>query len=183
MPPIPPFTREGLLPSGDHAASFADLRASTLVFGPPDRPVEWDEDWRAYLIDQAEMLVHQLWDVGVTEVFLDGSFVEDKPHPNDIDGYFMVDVHRVASGELERSLNGLDPNGIWTWDPAARSAYRGYTKRQLPMWHTYRVELYPHYDQFSGIVDARGYPLTFPSAFRTVRLTNQEKGIVQLLRD
>ena len=95
----------------------------------------------------------------------------------------MVDVHRVASGELERSLNGLDPNGIWTWHPAARSAYRRYTKRQLPMWHTYRVELYPHYDQFSGIVDARGYPLTFPSAFRTVRLTNQEKGIVQLLRD
>ena len=47
----------------------------------------------------------------------------------------------------------------------------------------YRVELYPHYDQLSGIRDARGHALTFPSAFRTVRLTDEEKGIVRLLPD
>jgi hypothetical protein len=159
------------------------LRASALVFGPPNRPDEWDEDWRAHLVDQAEILARQLWDVGVSDVFLNGSFVEDKPHPNDIDGYFSVDVRRFASGELQRSLNALDPHGAWTWDPASRRPYRGYTKRQLPMWHAYRVELYPHYDQFSGIVDAHGHPLTFPSAFRTVRLTDEEKGIVRLLPD
>lgn len=183
MPQIPPFDSRGLLPPGDHAATFAEVRASPLVFGPPARPDEWDEDWRAYLVDQAEALVRQLWAVGVADVFLDGSFVEDKPHPNDVDGYFAVDVRRLASGELQRSLNALDPHGVWTWDPAARRPYRGYTKRQLPMWHAYRVELYPHYDQLSGIRDARGHALTFPSAFRTVRLTDEEKGIVRLLPD
>lgn len=182
-PVIPPFDDRGVLPPGDHDATFAGLRASSLVFGPPDRPAEWDEDWRAHLIDQAETLVGQLWAVGITEVFLDGSFAEDKPHPNDIDGYFTCDLRRFISGELERELNALDPHGIWTWDPAARRPYRGYTKKQLPMWHAYRVELYPHYHelQSSGIPDRLGHPKTFPAAFRERRLTDEEKGIVRLL--
>jgi hypothetical protein len=29
----------------------------------------------------------------------------------------------------------------------------GYPKLQLPMWHKYRVELYPHYGQLCGIRD------------------------------
>jgi hypothetical protein len=41
----------------------------------------------------------------VHEVFADGSFVEDKDHPNDIDGYFACDLRELASGELERKLN------------------------------------------------------------------------------
>ena len=182
---ISPFDDRGLLPPGDHEATFAELRASALVFGPPDRPPEWDEDWRDHLVGQAEVLVRQLWEVGIDEIFLNGSFAEDKPHPNDIDGYFVCDVRRLASGELQRELNALDPHGAWTWDPAARRPYRGYTKRQLPMWHAYRVELYPHYSelQHSGIRDGRGHQLTFPSAFRTRRLTDEEKGIVCLLPD
>jgi len=180
---IPPFTRTGVLPPGDYAVTFTELRASILVRGPQNRRGAWDEDWRRHLVDQAERLVRQLWAVGITEVFLDGSFAEDKAHPNDIDGYFNVDVHRMASGELERSLNALDRFGIWTWDPAARRPYRGYTKRELPMWHAYRVELYPHYNQWTGITDIRGFPLTFPSAFRTSRLSDQEKGIVYVLPD
>ena len=31
-------------------------------------------------------MTRQLWQVGVHEVFADGSFVEEKAHPNDIDG-------------------------------------------------------------------------------------------------
>lgn len=177
------FTPDGLLPPGDHVATFDELRASSLALGPPGRTGEWDAEWRRYLIDQAEVLVRQLWSVGIEDVFLNGSFVEDKAHPNDIDGYFAVDARRVASGELERRLNEIDPHAIWTWDQAARRPYRGYVKKQLPMWHAYRVELYPHYDQFSGITDAHGIPLTFPSAFRTVRLTHQQKGIIRLVAD
>lgn len=45
----------------------------------------------------------------------------------------------------------------------------GLPKRQLPMWHHYRVELYPHYGQGSGIRDPLGYELKFPSAFRLSR--------------
>jgi hypothetical protein len=49
------------------------------------------------------------------------------------------------------------------------------------MWHQYRVELFPHYGQLSGITDARGHPLEFPAAFRQSR-SGQEKGIIKLAR-
>ena len=134
-------------------------------------------------MDQAEILVGQLRDVGIDEVFLDGSFVEQKAHPNDIDGYFACDPYELASGRLERKLNARDPHKIWTWDPAARRAYRGYTKKQLPMWHVYRVELYPHaVGVMSGIVDQHGHELPFPAAFRRHRPTGERKGIVKLVR-
>jgi hypothetical protein len=183
MPSLPDFDARGLLPPGDHAATFDELRASTLVVGPAV-PIEgWDHDWRRHLVDQAEVLVRQLWAVGITEVYLDGSFAEDKPHPNDVDGYFVCDVFRFAGGDLQRELNALDPRGIWTWDPASRRPYRGYTKRQLPMWHAYRVELYPHYGQLSGITGRHGHPKTFPAAFRERRFTDEEKGIVRVVPD
>ena len=141
----------------------------------------WDVTWRSYLIDQAAILVGQLWSIGITDIFLNGSFVEAKNHPNDIDGYFVCDVAELASGELQRKLNALDPYRIWTWDPATRQSYRGYAKKQLPMWHRYRVELYPHFGQPTGIVDQHGHPLLFPSAFRTQRSTDEPKGIVRII--
>ena len=49
------------------------------------------------------------------------------------------------------------------------------------LWHQYRVELFPHYGQFCGITDVRGFPLQFPAAFRQSR-NGQEKGIVKLER-
>lgn len=125
-------------------------------------------------------MVRQLWQVGVTEIFIDGSFVEDKAHPNDIDGYFECELLHLASGELERELNLLDPHKIWTWDPATRRPYRGYPKAQLPMWHAYRVELDPHYGGLSGIRDEYGHELEFPSAFRRSRRDGQPRGIVKI---
>ena len=80
----------------------------------------------------------------VRDIFADGSFAEDKDHPNDIDGYFVCDFDLLRTGELTRQLNLLDPFKVWTWAPAARKPYRRYPKKQLPMWHRYRVELYPH---------------------------------------
>jgi len=73
-----------------------------------------------------------LWQVGIREVYADGSFAEDKDHPNDIDGYFVCDLIQLSSGELTRQLNLIDPFKVWTWDPASRKPYRGYPKRQLP---------------------------------------------------
>jgi hypothetical protein len=181
---LPGFTEEGLLPPGDYELTFAELRQSLLVMGPDqDSPLYegWDTGWREHLTHQAETMCEQLWSVGIEDVFLNGSFVEAKVHPNDIDGYFACDVRRVATGELERQLNRLDPKSCWTWDPASRRAYRGYAKKQLPMWHAYRVELYPHYDQLSGITDERGFPLTFPSAFRQRRRDSEPKGIVKVI--
>jgi len=172
------------LPSGDYVVTFDELRDSVLVVGPSEGSSwleGWDAEWREHLTYQAETLCGQLWSAGVGDVFLDGSFVEAKGHPNDIDGYFACDARRVVTGELERELNQIDPKSCWTWDPAARRSYRGYAKRQLPMWHTYRVELYPHYEQLSGITDEHGQPLTFPAAFRKRRRDGEPKGIVKVV--
>ncbi len=112
----------------------------------PDEPHEhskWDTQWRAQLADNLETLAKQLWQVGVREIYADGAFAEDKDHPNDIDGYLVCTFDQLRTGEMVRRLNLLDPYKVWTWDPASRKAYRGYPKKQLPMWHRYRVELYP----------------------------------------
>jgi hypothetical protein len=84
---------------------------------------------------------------------------------------------------IARKLNLLDPHKIWTWDPRSRQAHRGYPKKQLPMWHRYRVELYPHVAGFmSGIRDPNGHELEFPSAFRQSRRDGKPRGIIKLKR-
>jgi hypothetical protein len=183
---IPDFDSEGRLPPGDHAVTFASLRRSLLVLGPDEPRLcpFWDSAWREHLVSNLETLTRQLWQVGIEEVFADGSFVEDKDHPNDIDGYFVCDLDFLASGRLQRELNLLDPHKIWTWDPRSRRPYPGYPKLQLPMWHQYRVELYPHITGFgSGIRDRYGHELEFPAAFRQSRSDGKPRGILRLLRD
>jgi hypothetical protein len=182
MVDLPEFTEDGLLPPGDYLLTLEEIKATKLVLGPgqPRDHSTWDAVWRERLLDNLTVLVRQLWTVGIDRIFINGSFVENKDHPNDIDGYFVCDMHRLASGELQRELNLLDPYKIWTWDPASRRPYRGYPKKQLPMWHQYRVELYPHYGQLCGIRDQYGHELEFPSAFRRSRLDGKPKGIIQI---
>ena len=184
MSGIPDFTSDGLLPPGDYEVTFDELRESILVVGPSGTNASstWDSPWRRHLVVNLELLATQLWQVGITEIFADGSFVEDKDHPNDIDGYFVCDLRRLASGTLEQDLNLLDPHKIWIWDPATRREYHGYPKKQLPMWHQYRVELYPHYGQPSGITDQYGNELEFPAAFRKCRRDSKARGIVKIKR-
>jgi hypothetical protein len=156
-----------------------ELKRSPLVPGPLVAPDGWDVEWRRRLVDNLSILVRQLWDVGVDEIFIDGSFVEAKPHPNDIDGYFVCDVRELPT--MMRRLNDLEPGEIWTWDDKRRVAHGTSTKRQLPMWHKYRVELYPHYGQLCGILSPSGHELKFPAAFRQARATGRLKGIVHLM--
>jgi hypothetical protein len=153
-----------------------------LVDGPEMGYENWDSEWRAQLVDSLAILVRQLWEVGIDDIYIDGSFVEDKEHPNDIDGYFTCELRYLTSGLLQSRLNLLDPYKVWTWNPATRRPYRGYPKKQLPMWHQYRVELYPHVGQLSGICDRFGNELEFPSAFRLSRRDGGPKGIVKVLK-
>ena len=185
MGPIPAFEADGLLSPGDYEVLFDELRQCILVVGPGGAAMSptWDSAWRAKLVGNLEILTRQLWQVGVTEVFADGSFAEDKDHPNDVDGYFVCGLGPLRSGQLTRELNLLDPYKVWTWDPASRRPYRGYPKRQLPMWHKYRVELYPHVPGLglgSGIRDKHGNELEFPSAFRQSRRDGRPRGIVKI---
>jgi uncharacterized protein DUF6932 len=182
---IPTFEPDGLLPPGDYEVTFEELRRSVLVLGPgePKECPGWDAAWREKLVANLEILTRQLWQVGITDVYADGSFAEDKDHPNDLDGYFVCDLARLGSGTLERDLNLLDPNKVWTWDPRSRRPFRGYPKKQLPMWHAYRIELYPHVPGLgvgAGIFDRHGHELEFPSAFRQSRRDGKPRGIVKL---
>ena len=70
---LPQFTNDGLLPPGDYEFSFDGLRESILVVGPQSRSPDWDADWRLHLVNNLEILVRQLWQVGVSEVFADGA--------------------------------------------------------------------------------------------------------------
>lgn len=180
MTGLPAFTADGLLPPGDYVLTLDELRTSLVVVGPGAAQPAWDAAWRAQLVANLEILVKQLWQVGVHDIFIDGSFVEDKDHPNDIDGYFVCGLQELATGDLQRRLNLLDPHKVWTWDPRDRRAYRGYPKRQLPMWHHYRVELYPHVGQISGIRDQHGNELEFPAAFRLSRRDGKPRGIIKI---
>ncbi|BAQ10000.1 hypothetical protein OXB_1529 [Bacillus sp. OxB-1] len=175
------FNTDGLLPPEDYELTLDELRESVLVRGPEvENP--WDVKWRLFLVNNLEVLIQQLWNVGVDQIYIDGSFVEDKAHPNDIDGYFEWDLMELATGELERKLNALDPYKVWTWDSSSRKTYRGFTKKQLPMWHRYRVELYPHFGQPSGILDEHGNEQQFPAAFRKTRDSFLPKGIVKIIQ-
>jgi hypothetical protein len=184
--PIPTtFNADGVLDPGTYDATFADIRTSILITGIGS--TNWDSTWRNHLVDQAEVLVNQLWKVGVADVFLDGSFVEDKDHPNDIDGYFDPHLSMMNPADMAKfqqivsNLNNLDPHKIWDWNPLSRKQVRGFGKKQLPMWIFYRVELYPHMDQGTGITDQQGNNLKFPSAFRQSRHNFSPKGIIKVI--
>jgi hypothetical protein len=182
---LPGFNEDGLLPTGDHELTLEELQGSMLTEGPGEGYPNWDREWRLKLVENLSIMVGQLWDVGITGIYVNGSFVEDKDRPNDIDGYFECSFVDVATGELQRKLNELDPYKVWTWDPSSRRPYRNQPKWQLPMWHRYRVELYPHYVDLSlpsGIRDEFGNDLPFPAAFRKSRREHKSKGIIRLRR-
>lgn len=183
MPELASFDQDGLLPPGDYPMTLGQLEASYLVVGPADEP--WSVRSRRRLVANLRILVNQLWRVGIEEIFVDGSFVENKPKPNDIDGYFECKLLELATGDLQRELNAIDPHKCWTWDPGARRPDPTSTKLQLPMWHVYRVELYPHASTrmtSSGLRDEHGNELQFPAAFRRQRDTGNPKGIVKIIR-
>lgn len=184
MDGLPGFNEDGVLPPGEYALTLDQIERSMLVTGEgvASQGGTWDREWRHALLGNLAILAGQLWEAGIEEVFIDGSFVEDKDHPNDIDGYFVCDPMRLATGELERTLNKLDPSKCWTWDHTRRRRYRGYPKGQLPMWHAYRVELYPHYTGLIAGEDRHGNALEFPAFFRTCRRTDAPKGIVRVLK-
>lgn len=73
---VPDFDIRGLLPAGGYAVTFDQLRNSVLARGTKE--FQLDGPWRQHLINQAELLVEQLWQVGITKIYLDGSFVEAK---------------------------------------------------------------------------------------------------------
>src|SRR5207253_7256014 len=105
-------------------------------------------------------------------------FCEEINHPRDIDGYFVCDRNEYSSGRLEASLNRIDP--VWFWDEQYRRPDPKTNEMQLPMWHRYRVELWPDVGQPSGIAGPDGSSQTFSEAFRISR-DFKARGIIRLI--
>ncbi len=162
------FNKYGLLNPGEYLATFSQLKKSLLVLGPGKPIPNWDSAWRMRLVDNLETLANQLWKSGIEDIFINGSFVEEKTHPNDIDGYF--EYHRAYKLEqLRQELNLLDPHKAWSWSPVDKKRDPESGELKLPIWHIYRVELFPNFGQITGIVDRYGNPLLFPALFRKTR--------------
>ena len=180
------FNKYGVLEPGTYAATLSEIRGSLLVKGDGSSAT-WDVGRRLYLLNQLSVLVGQLLKVGISDICIDGSYVEDKDSPNDIDGYFdsglsMDNIADMTKFQKQISeLNTIDPHKVWNWDPRSRRPFPGFAKAQLPMWHFYRVELFPHLRQPAGITDQYGNELQFPSAFRQSRRNFIPKGIIKII--
>jgi hypothetical protein len=171
MSNIPFFTDDGLLPPGTYQLTFEELRSSHLVTGlSSSDPENWETEWRMQLVKDAEALVNDLWKVGIEEVFLDGSFVEDKGRPGDIYGYYNCLSLEEFQFQIHPKLCSL--NQIWVVEGLGKSR----------IWEIFRVEFYPNFGQCAGLFDEFGNQLTFPSAFRRTR-DNKQKGIIQIVKE
>jgi hypothetical protein len=158
------FGPDGQLPPGDHAMTLTDLRSSLLVTGVPGDS-SWDHDWRLHLVDNLAVLCGHLREVGIAEVYADGSFATDKLRPGDIDGYFLCD-YQIFYNEQFPKLIQRDA----AWDLRRREP-DAHGKRKPLMWHRYRVELFPQFTPpFESLSqaaqDQHGRPILFPEFFR-----------------
>jgi hypothetical protein len=176
---LPAFDDDGLLPMGDHHLTIEQLRRSPLVVGPGASHPDWNVPQRRRLVDNLEVVVGQLWRVGVTSICIGGSFVEDRNYPYDIDGYFYCDFDQFRSGELQERLNRLDPPGAWDWDPRSRRPdSRG--KLQYPLWHRYHIDLYPNHGQGTGVFDESFNEMNFYALMRWSPRVGRARGAIQL---
>lgn len=83
------------------------------------------------------------------------------------------------TGTLQSQLNQLDPYHVWTWDASTRMKHPDASSKKLPMWHRYRVELYPqHLD--SGIYNLKGKRMNFLEAFQTTRGGRKHRGVLKI---
>ncbi len=93
--PIPQFNAYGLLSSGFYPATLAELKRR-FGFSPK----------RLSLIeDGLELVAKELIEMGVEDLYVDGSFVTQRLSPGDIDGYVLTkstsDVYREIAERQE----------------------------------------------------------------------------------
>ncbi len=93
---IPKFNTYGLLPPGIHPATMGEVEV-TLAFSAKRRSL---------IEDGLKPVAKELVKMGVSELYVDGSFVTEKPSPDDVDGFVLAestsDLYRDVAGEWER---------------------------------------------------------------------------------
>jgi hypothetical protein len=139
---LPPFTRDGLLPPGIHKATWKEF---VDRFGTTPQ--------RRKLLAGLKAAIKSLRAAGCRTVYIDGSFVAAKQHPNDFDGCWDIEG-------VEPEL--LDPI-LLTFD-AGRATQKA----------KYRGELFP------AQMGEGGSGLTFLEFFQVDKETGNQKGLVVL---
>jgi hypothetical protein len=151
-----------------------------LVKGPKNGSPNWNTQWRGLLVRNLRSVAKTLGYLGVEHLIIDGSFVEQKDHPNDIDAYFPISRERWVSREVERELNLRRSEDVWDWDPyrAHIPADPRVPHRKPPFWHKYRIDLFPDFSQKAIHHEHLGW-LTFKDGFRHTR-SGHPKGVVKI---
>jgi hypothetical protein len=180
---IPPFDARGLLPH-DCQTTLDELELSFLVTGKGVDSSSWDAPWRHQLVQNLRAVARTFWQAGgVREIWIDGSFVEARDQPGDIDClFFLDDLRDWATGAFQARLNAVEGEDLWNWSDARRRLYPGAKIPKPPFWGKYRIEMFPEFGRFCGITGPAGQLLTFSQAFRQQRGTFERKGILSLVR-
>lgn len=87
---IPDLNEDGLLPPGVHPASLEEIRQR---FGRKNAQ-------RSRLFEGLARALQNLREASVKRVYVDGSFVTDKPFPKDVDGCWEADSS-IDLGKLD----------------------------------------------------------------------------------
>jgi hypothetical protein len=118
---IPDLDKEtGYLPPGIHDASIEELREHFV----------WN-DSRRLLLSHFEKVLYQLYDAGIDEVFIGGSFSTSTPAPKDIDAFWIY--------KAGLDLSKIDPV-LLNMNTFVRDPVTGQSVR--PMKLKYGVELF-----------------------------------------
>lgn len=139
----PAFNTSGLLPAGTHDASWDEI---SEAFG-------WNER-RAWLLKGLRRALEALLAAGCKEVYLDGSFVTAKDHPNDFDACW--------------SVAGVDATKI---DPVLLD----FGNKRLRQKLKYGGELFPA----STLADSQTMQ-TYLDFFQTHKDDGSQKGIIRI---
>jgi hypothetical protein len=99
---LPDFTEHGLLPEGIHRATLEEFEKRFVYFDRSDR--------RFRIFDKLQELYHEAKRSGIIkQLLVGGSFVTDKPEPNDFDAILVYDpsIRRVDLRPMEYNLVSL----------------------------------------------------------------------------
>jgi hypothetical protein len=164
----------------DYTLTIDGLRNSMLVKGPTTGEyIPWDKEKRLYLVNQLEIVANQVWNAGFDKICVDGSFVEDKASPGDIDCYFECGLDDFMQGKVEEALRIANPGEKWGFSKDNLINVDGIS--QFPIWHKYRVDMWPECGMPSFVFDKSGTNnLKISQAFRQQKHTYRKKGIVIL---
>jgi hypothetical protein len=166
----------------DYALTIDGLRKSLLVNGPTTGDyIPWDRERRLHLVNQLEVVVNQVWKAGFDKIYVDGSFVEDKASPEDIDCYFECGLNDFIQGKVVDTLRKANPGENWGFGKDDLVTKDG--KKKFEIWHNYKVDMWPECGLPSNIFDRSGSTnLKISQAFRQQKQTFQKKGIVRIIK-